>query len=59
MTFALDPRLAADTHEIGDLGLCRALMMDDARYPWLILVPRRADLTEIIDLARADRATLI
>lgn len=59
MTFALDPRLAADTHEIGDLGLCRALMMDDARYPWLILVPRRADLAEIADLDRADRAVLI
>ena len=59
MTFALDPRLAADTDEIGDLALCRVLLMNDARYPWLILVPRRANLTEIIDLDRADRAVLI
>jgi diadenosine tetraphosphate (Ap4A) HIT family hydrolase len=58
VTFMLDPRLAADTYEIGDLALCRALLMNDARYPWLVLVPRRADLTEIVDRERADRATL-
>ncbi len=39
--FTLDPRLAADTVEVGDLSLCRVLLMDDARFPWLILVPRR------------------
>ena len=59
MTFALDPRLAADTHEIGDLALSRVLLMNDARYPWLILVPRRADLVEIADLDSVDRAALI
>jgi diadenosine tetraphosphate (Ap4A) HIT family hydrolase len=59
VTFTLDPRLAADTHQICDLALCRALLMNDARNPWLILVPRRADLTEIIDLDRADRGALI
>ena len=50
MSFALDPRLAADTLPIGDLALSRALLMNDARYPWLILVPRRAGLSEIVDL---------
>lgn len=59
MSFALDPRLAADTLPIGDLALSRALLMNDARYPWLILVPRRADLREIVDLAADERATLI
>ena len=59
MSFALDPRLAADTLPIGDLALSRALLMNHARYPWLILVPRRADLTEIVDLDAADRAALI
>jgi diadenosine tetraphosphate (Ap4A) HIT family hydrolase len=59
MSFALDPRLAADTLPIGDLALSRALLMNDARYPWLILVPRRGGLSEIVDLDAADRATLI
>jgi len=48
--FALDPRLAGDTHALGDLELSRALLMDDARFPWLILVPRRARLRELTDL---------
>ncbi|MHB2208952.1 HIT domain-containing protein [Methylobacterium sp. CM6257] len=56
--FSLDPRLAADTVEVGDLALCRVLLMDDARFPWLILVPRRPAITEIIDLSEADAAAL-
>jgi diadenosine tetraphosphate (Ap4A) HIT family hydrolase len=59
VSFALDPRLAAGTLPIGDLKLSRALLMNDARYPWLILVPRRSGLSEIVELAAADRATLI
>ena len=58
-TFALDPRLAADTLAIGDLELCRVVLMNDARYPWLILVPRRPDLREIVDLGVGERAVLI
>ncbi|MCJ2134896.1 HIT domain-containing protein [Methylobacterium sp. J-026] len=56
--FTLDPRLAADTVEMGDLALCRVLLMDDARFPWLILVPRRADVTEITDLSGPDSEAL-
>ncbi|MGD0641657.1 MAG: HIT domain-containing protein [Roseiarcus sp.] len=59
MSFALDPRLAADTSKVGDLALSRVLLMNDARYPWLILVPRRENLREIVDLDAAQRATLI
>ena len=59
MTFALDPRLAADTLPLGDLKLSRALLMNDARYPWLILVPRRPNLSEIVELAAQDRAALM
>jgi len=59
VSFAIDPRLAADTLEIGDLELSRLLLMNDSRYPWLILAPRREDVREIIDLAPQDRATLI
>lgn len=56
--FTLDARLAADTVEVGDLALCRVLLMDDARFPWLILVPRRPDLAEIIDLPEPDATAL-
>lgn len=56
--FALHPRLAADTTPVVELALSRVLLMDDARFPWLILVPRRPDLREIYDLPAADQATL-
>lgn len=59
MPFALDPRLAEDTHALGDLPLCRVLLMDDRRFPWLILVPRRTGATDIVDLAADERARLM
>jgi diadenosine tetraphosphate (Ap4A) HIT family hydrolase len=57
--FALHPRLAADTVPVGDLPLCRLLLMGDARFPWLILVPRRPDLREFTDLPPGERAVLM
>src|SRR5699024_8899519 len=56
--FALDPRLAADTVVVTDLPLCRVCLMNDARFAWLILVPRRRDVTEIDQLTDADQAML-
>lgn len=57
--FVLDPRLAAETSPVGDLALCKVLLMDDARFPWIVLVPKRADLVEIIDLGAADLQRLM
>lgn len=57
--FSLDARLAADTHPVAELSLSRLLLMDDARYGWLILVPRRAGLRELADLPRADQHRLL
>ena len=57
--FELDPRLASDTAFVADRPLCRVLLMDDARFPWLILVPRRAGMTELDDLDADARALLM
>ncbi|UPG96104.1 HIT domain-containing protein [Luteibacter aegosomatissinici] len=57
-TFELDARLAGDTVVVGDLPLCRVLLMRDQRFAWLVLVPRHAGLVEVADLAEADRAAL-
>lgn len=59
MSFVVDPRLVADCHALGDLALSRVLLMDDARFPWLILVPRIAGARELFDLDAADRASLL
>ncbi|HET7714300.1 MAG TPA: HIT family protein [Bauldia sp.] len=56
--FLLDPKLEADTVPVADLALSALRLANDARFPWLILVPRRADVSEIIDLADMDRAIL-
>jgi diadenosine tetraphosphate (Ap4A) HIT family hydrolase len=50
LAFSLHPHLEADTTPVGDLALARVLLMNDANYPWLILVPRRPSIVEIIDL---------
>lgn len=56
--FTLDARLAQDTIELGEQGICRVLRFDDQRYDWLVLVPQQADCVEILDLAEADQLQL-
>ncbi|MDH3242233.1 MAG: HIT family protein [Alphaproteobacteria bacterium] len=57
--FELHPRLAADTEAVRGLGLSRLLLMNDRRFPWVILVPERAGTREIHHLGEADRAVLM
>jgi len=57
--FTLHPRLAADTTFVDDWPLSRVLLTNDARYAWLVLVPRRADAVELHDLSPADRTLLM
>ena len=56
--FALDPRLAGDTHRLARWPLCELLLMDDDRYPWLILVPRIEGAHDLLDLDQAERTQL-
>ena len=57
--YQLHQRLQQDTFYLGPLMLCDALLMNDARYPWVILVPRREDITEIHQLNEADQQQLM
>ncbi len=57
--FQLHPRLAQDCYPVASLPLCDLLMMNDSQYPWFILVPRRAELSEIYQLDQADRQQLL
>lgn len=56
--FTLDDRLAGDTLLLGDFPLCRLLLMNDRQYPWFILVPRRAEISEVFQLDAADQQAL-
>jgi diadenosine tetraphosphate (Ap4A) HIT family hydrolase len=58
IVFVLDPRLLQDTLPIGDFPLCRLLLSNDSNYPWFILVPRRADISEVFQLEPVDQLRL-
>ena len=57
--YRLDPRLAADTHPVARWDLSDVLLMNDARLPWLILVPRVADATELFHLSSDQQSRLM
>ena len=58
MTFALHEKLAEDCEVLGDMTLCRVLLMRDHRFPWTILVPRIGGLHDFHDLPREQALTL-
>ena len=59
MTFQLDSRLDADTIPVGDLALSSVLLLNDARFPWFVLVPRVAGASEITYLSEDQAVRLM
>jgi diadenosine tetraphosphate (Ap4A) HIT family hydrolase len=56
--YELHPQLAADTHPVATFALCDLRLMDDANYPWLVLVPRLPEARDMVDLDQAQRHAL-
>lgn len=56
--FELDARLERDSELVTVLGLCQLRLLKDSRWPWLMLVPQRPDVTEIFELTPLDQALL-
>ena len=56
--FELDEAFVATSQAVGDLSLSHVRLQDDARYPWIVLIPRREAARELEDLSRQDLATL-
>ena len=56
--FELHPQLQKDCQLLGQFNLCHLLLMNDANYPWFILVPSRADIREIYQLSTEDQQQL-
>ncbi len=59
MTFQLDSRIERDSTHIADLQLCQLRLQNDQRYPWLVLVPKRSNVTEVHDLVESDAQQLL
>ena len=57
--WSLDPLLERNTVPVGDMPLCHVLMINDANYPWLLLVPRRRGIIEITELDDIEQAQLM
>ncbi len=57
--FVLDPAFPATSEPVGDLALCHVRLQSDARYPWLVLIPRVGSARELEDLAEDQRALLM
>lgn len=56
--FELDERIERDSIWIGDLELCQVRVQNDQRYPWLVLVPKVADATEVHELTAEQQLQL-
>jgi diadenosine tetraphosphate (Ap4A) HIT family hydrolase len=59
MTFEINPRLLADSIALKPMALCEVRLMDDRRFPWLVLIPRVTGAVEIEDLTEASCSTLM
>ena len=57
--FELHPLMVQDTYVLGDFPLSRLLLMNDASYPWFILVPRRIEIREVFELKHDDQLQLL
>ncbi len=57
--FTVDPAFAAGSVVAADWPLCQVRLQDDARFPWLVLIPRVAAAVELEDLTEAQRTTLM
>ena len=52
--FKLHKKLLKTTHSVAELNLCTARLMDNAKFPWLILIPKRKNIRQILDLNKKD-----
>ena len=59
MSFTLHPQLQADCHPVVDLPFSQVLLLNDARYPWLVLVPRHPHAVELTDLTLAQQQQVL
>ena len=57
--FEIDPAFLATSEPLGDLALCHVRLQADARFPWIVLIPRRAGARELEDLAAGERDVLM
>ena len=58
MTITVDTRIISSTCFVAELPLCNLYLQNESRFPWLVLVPRRENVSELIDLSMEDQQAL-
>ncbi|MFP4264168.1 MAG: HIT domain-containing protein [Halomonas sp.] len=56
--FEPDSRLVEDSYPITELPLCQLRLMNDTRFPWLLLIPRKLGVSELFELDEAEQQQL-
>lgn len=59
LNVTIDDRLTRNSRPVAELGLCHVRLMNDARFPWLLLIPARDGAVELIDLSPQDQAKVL
>ena len=59
MTNKVNKHLLRDSHFIADLKLCNIRLIDNSKFPWIILIPRRKKITDITELNTKDQILLM
>jgi diadenosine tetraphosphate (Ap4A) HIT family hydrolase len=57
--FELNPVLSRDSVLVGHFSLCQLRLMNDAQFPWFVLIPQRDEVTEVYQLVEKDRQQLM
>ena len=57
--FRINKKFLKSSHHIADLKLCSVRLHDNSKFPWLILIPRRRNITDISNLNSKDQTLLI
>ena len=57
--FKIHKKFEKTTHYIADLKLCQIRLQDNAKFPWIMLIPKRNKVSQILDLNRKDQIRLM
>ena len=57
--FKLNPKFLKSSHFVKDLKLCQVRLHDNSKFPWIMLIPKRPKVSQILDLSKADQIKLL
>ena len=59
MVFKINQKFLKSSHHITELKLCSVRLNDNSKFPWIILIPKRKNITDMSDLNSKDQILLM